>query len=138
LSQLYLSTPSSVRSHAIPRRNIDDRPAEFSMFESKRVREYPSGARTKKVKLSAFSKPQLPRSKSSDEAITSSSDDRGLIVAAAKSAKTSLSSIFNVPSAFASTQETSLGGADHDPPNSEAKQTSQADNFRNSCYGSGL
>ena len=43
-SELYLSTPSSVRSHATPRRDIDDRPAEFSMFESKRVREYPSGA----------------------------------------------------------------------------------------------
>jgi hypothetical protein len=138
-SQLYLSTPLSVRSHATPRRDIDDRPAEFSMFESKRVREYPSGApRIKKVKLSAFSKPQPPKSKTSEEAITSSSGDRGRNVAATKSANTSLSSIFNVPSAFASTQEASLDGADDDPPNSGAKQTSRADNFRNSYYGPSL
>jgi hypothetical protein len=113
-SQLYLSTPSSARSHATPWRYIDDRPAEFSTFESKRVREYPSNLpallesrRLSGLKLSAFSKPQLPKSKTSEEAITSSSGDRGRNVAATKSANTSLSSIFNVPSAFASTQEAS-------------------------------
>lgn len=52
-----------------------------------------------------------------------------------KALNTSLSSIFNVPSAFASTQEASLDRADDDPPNSGAKQTSRADNFRNSYYG---
>ncbi|KAE9365653.1 hypothetical protein N431DRAFT_563500 [Stipitochalara longipes BDJ] len=131
---LYPDTPSSRRTLTTPQKEIDDRPVYFSIPDSKRIREDTTEDSSTKKAKQACSKTQLPRSKSSNDASFSSIGGAGQNFV--RSANTSFSSVFDVPSRVASTQASSLDGACDEDPFSASQQMSHPENIQSSYYGS--
>jgi hypothetical protein len=143
--QLYQGSPLSSRSAHTLWPKIDDSPVLFSI-ESKRIREEQSEALchlTRRARTATFSKPQLPRPKSSEDAIASYRSDEKRKLAATRSANTSFtsnnSSVFD-SSTLASTPAASFAGAKDEDPNrttfgtGQPIITPQPDNLRISGY----
>jgi len=129
------TTPSSRHSTTAKETEVDDRPVPFT-FEAKRLREDAQDTgryNLNKKPKPAFSRPQLPRSKTSENPVFASGGGGTAQNGDIRSANTSFSSVFDAPSGITSTQATSLDGA-CDEDSSDLPQ-SQLDVVQSSYYG---